>query len=277
MGRGVDDIRGNVNIPVLGTCVTKDSHSKIQLEGQKGYHHPMLCPHQHDRHRRQSTFLRANPISHWQSSSKRHENPDGDLNVKVGTDNTNRDLIMGRHGTGEQNENGELFAEFCTFNDLAIGSILFPHKTIHKTTWTSPDGKTENQIDHITIGRKWRRSLRDVRVKRGADAASAELKTKLKAYNDQAGWPSHKFNVQCLKEKQKSEEFKLNWGTSSVCFPYSQKKQLKNSGTVCERPGRRHAQQPWAERRGSTKSGLHLTPGHLSPRGRTLKTESTKL
>ena len=43
----------------------------------------------------------------------------GDLNAKVGTDNTNRDLIMGRHGTGEQNENGELFAEFCTFNDLA--------------------------------------------------------------------------------------------------------------------------------------------------------------
>ena len=137
----------------------------------------------------------------------------GDLNAKVGTDNTNSDLIMGRHGTGEQNENGELFAECYTFNDLVIGGTLFPHKTIHKTTWTFPDGKTENQIDRITIGRKWR-SLRDVRVKRGADAASdhhlvvAELKTKLKAYNDQAGRPSHKFNVQCLKEKQKSEEFK---------------------------------------------------------------------
>ena len=71
------------------------------------------------------------------------------------------------------------------------------------------------QIDHITIGRKWRRSLRDVRVKRGADAASdhhlvvAELKTQLKAYNDQAERPTHKFNVQCLKEKQKSEEFKI--------------------------------------------------------------------
>ena len=122
---------------------------------------------------------------------------------------------MGRHGTGEQNENGELFAEFCTFNDLVIGGTLFPHKTIHKTTWTSPDGKTENQIDQITIGRKWRRSLSDVRVKCGADAASdhhlvvAELKTKLKAYNDHAGRPSHTFNVQCLKEKQKSEEFEI--------------------------------------------------------------------
>ena len=52
----------------------------------------------------------------------------GDLNAKVATDNTNRDLIMGRQGTGEQNENGELFAEFCTFNDLVIGGTLFPHR-----------------------------------------------------------------------------------------------------------------------------------------------------
>jgi hypothetical protein len=47
-----------------------------------------------------------------------------DLNTKVGTDNTNRYLIMGRHGTGEQNENGELFTEFCTFNDLVMGCTL---------------------------------------------------------------------------------------------------------------------------------------------------------
>nr|KAG5699715.1 hypothetical protein BaRGS_022113 [Batillaria attramentaria] len=73
----------------------------------------------------------------------------GDLNAKVGTDNTDRELIMGKHGTGTQNENGELFTEFCTTNDLVIGGTIFPHKTIHKTTWTSPDGRTVNQIDHI--------------------------------------------------------------------------------------------------------------------------------
>ena len=36
----------------------------------------------------------------------------GDLNAKVGPDNTDKELIMGRHGVGEQNENGELFSEF---------------------------------------------------------------------------------------------------------------------------------------------------------------------
>ena len=114
----------------------------------------------------------------------------GDLNARVGADNTNRELIMGKHGVGIQNENGELLTEFCIFNNLVIGGTVFQHKRIHKTTWTSPDGRTENQIDHITIGRKWRRSLLDVRVKRGADAGSdhhllvADLKVKLKAHRD---------------------------------------------------------------------------------------------
>nr|KAG5685711.1 hypothetical protein BaRGS_027976 [Batillaria attramentaria] len=138
----------------------------------------------------------------------------GDLNAKVGTDNTDRELIMGKHGTGTKNENGELFTEFCTTNDLVIGGTIFPHKTIHKTTWTSPDGRTVNQIDHITIGRKWRRSLLDVRAKRGADAASdhhlviAAIKIKLKAYRDQADRPSHKYNVHSLKESVKTNAFR---------------------------------------------------------------------
>ena len=203
-----------------------------------------------------------------------------DLNAEVGTDNTNRDLIMGRHGTGEQSENGEFFAEFCTFNDQVIGDTLFPHKTIHKTTWTSPDGKTENQIDHITIGRKLRRSLCDVRVKRGADAASdhylvvAELKTKLKTYNNQAGRPSHKFNIQCLKEKQKSEEFKTELRNKFSVLSLLPEETIEEQWHSLRETWK--AQQPWAGRRGSTKSGLHLTPGHSSPRGRTLKTESTR-
>ena len=75
----------------------------------------------------------------------------GNLNAKVGSNNTDKELIMDRHGVGEQNENGELFSEFCMFNDLVIGGTLFPHKPIHKKTWKSSDDKTENQIDHITI------------------------------------------------------------------------------------------------------------------------------
>jgi hypothetical protein len=114
----------------------------------------------------------------------------GDLNPKAGTNNTDREIIMGKHGTGAQNENGELFAEFCTSNDLAIRGTIFSHKMIYKTTWISPDGRTVNEINHITIGRKWRRRLIDVRAIPGANAASDHhlliASFKLKAYRDQA-------------------------------------------------------------------------------------------
>ena len=43
------------------------------------------------------------------------------------------------------------------------------HKGIHKLMWMSPNGVTKNQIDHITIDRKFRISLKDVKVRRGAD------------------------------------------------------------------------------------------------------------
>ncbi|VDO51213.1 unnamed protein product [Schistosoma margrebowiei] len=61
----------------------------------------------------------------------------GDFNAKVGTDNTGYEDIMGLHGLGERNENGEKFANLCDFNKLVIGGTIFQHKRIHKTTWTS--------------------------------------------------------------------------------------------------------------------------------------------
>ena len=96
----------------------------------------------------------------------------GDFNAKIGSDNTGYDEVMGRQGLGKMNENGECFADACALNNVVIGGSVFPHKRIHKATWVSPDLITENQIDHICIAKKFRRSLEDVRVKRGADAAS---------------------------------------------------------------------------------------------------------
>jgi hypothetical protein len=53
--------------------------------------------------------------------------------------------------------------------NLVIQSTMFPHRNIHKYSWTSPDRKAHYQIDYILIDRRWHSSIFDVRSFRGAD------------------------------------------------------------------------------------------------------------
>ncbi|VDP43120.1 unnamed protein product [Schistosoma margrebowiei] len=122
---------------------------------------------------------------------------------------------MGRQGLGERNETGERFANLCAFNKLVIGGTIFPHKRIHKTTWTSPDHTTQNQIDHICIKKTFRKTIDDVRTKRGADIASdhhllvAKMKLKLKKHWTTGRTISQKFNTAFLQDTNKLNKFKL--------------------------------------------------------------------
>ena len=85
----------------------------------------------------------------------------GDLNAKIGEDNKGWEKVMGQHGLGRMNENGERLAMFCGNNDFVIGGSLFKHSDIHKITWTSPNARDQNQIDHIIINGRYRGSLLD--------------------------------------------------------------------------------------------------------------------
>ncbi|VDO51652.1 unnamed protein product [Schistosoma margrebowiei] len=139
----------------------------------------------------------------------------GDLNAKIGIENTGYEDIMGRHELGERNGNGERFANLCAFNKLVIGGTIFPHKRIHKATWISPDHTTENQIDHICINEKFRRTMEDVRTRRGADIASdhhlvvANLKLKLKKNWTNGQTAIQMFNTAVFRDTDKHNEFKI--------------------------------------------------------------------
>ena len=133
----------------------------------------------------------------------------GNLNAKVGEDNKDMEGIMGKHGLGDINDNGERLCDFCSMNGLVITGPCFPHRTTHKATWVSPNGRTQNQIDHMMIRKEWRRSVEDTRVYRGADAASdhylqvMKIKLKLHINPDRA-----KINARFGTQKLENEMFK---------------------------------------------------------------------
>ena len=136
----------------------------------------------------------------------------GDFNAIVGSDNSAFSTCMKNQGMGKINDNGIRMASFCLANNLVIGGSLFKHKNIHKYTWTSPNGKHRNQIDHFLISQKFVTSLTDVRTRRGADIGSdhqlvvAKLKLKLKT---QKNVKQDKVNINELRYcKNKQEEFK---------------------------------------------------------------------
>ena len=52
------------------------------------------------------------------------------------------------------NDNGVRIVNFATLKGLVLNGTIFPHRDIHMYTWTSPDGKTHNQIDHKLIDRR---------------------------------------------------------------------------------------------------------------------------
>ena len=137
----------------------------------------------------------------------------GDLNAKVGHNNQGLERVMGKHGCGIMNENGEHLVDFCGLNNLVIGGTLYPHKDIHKLTWVSPGGRSQNQIDHIMINGKWRRSFQDVRVRRGADVGSdhhlVTANVKLKLMKQATPYRIRRFDTGKLRDPKKKHEFRL--------------------------------------------------------------------
>ena len=93
----------------------------------------------------------------------------GDFSTKVGRGNIFKPTIGQESLHQDSNDNGVRLVNFATSQNLVVKRTMFPHRNIHKYTWTSPDGKTHNQIDHLLIDRRWYSSVLDLRSFRGAD------------------------------------------------------------------------------------------------------------
>ena len=72
----------------------------------------------------------------------------GGFNAKVGRENMFKPTIGNESLHQDSNDNGDRIVNFATSKNLVVKSTMFPHRIIHKCTWTSPDGQTHKLITY---------------------------------------------------------------------------------------------------------------------------------
>jgi hypothetical protein len=93
----------------------------------------------------------------------------GAFNANVGREDIFKPIIGNESLHEASNDNGVRVVNFATSKNQIVKSTTFPHRDIHKPTWTSPDGVTHNQIDHVLIDKRRHSNILDVHSFRGAD------------------------------------------------------------------------------------------------------------
>ncbi|MGX9987587.1 reverse transcriptase domain-containing protein [Soonwooa purpurea] len=122
----------------------------------------------------------------------------GDLNAKVGSDTAGE--TTGKYGLGTRNERGEKWVQWCTANDQIITNTWFQEHPRRLWTWRSPGGEIKNQIDYITINRRFRNAITHCKTYPSADCGSdhrpviCKLQVRLKKLKKPNTMPKLQYN-----------------------------------------------------------------------------------
>lgn len=161
----------------------------------------------------------------------------GDMNAQVGREPYFSPTI-GKHSLHlHSNENGEHLINFAASHDMVIGGTLFPHKNIHKATWKHPNGRTNNQIDHVLISARHKSNLLDVRTYKGANVDSDHflVASRLRFKISNAGKTKRskitKFNTSKLQVPETKMEFQTTLNRIAQCDTHD----INSQWTACKK------------------------------------------
>jgi len=96
----------------------------------------------------------------------------GDLNARVGSCSTAWPGVLGSHGVGVMNDNGQRFLELCTLHQLCLPGTFFQGSTRSKVTWCHPRSKRWHQLDHVAVKRAHLKEVTHCRTLHSADCDS---------------------------------------------------------------------------------------------------------
>lgn len=140
----------------------------------------------------------------------------GDLNARVGSNTNAWPDVLGPHGVGSMNENGQRLLELCATHRLCIPSTFFKGSPWSKMTWQHPRSKRWHQLDHVITQKKHLQDIIHCRTMHSADCDTdhslvrCKLKLKPKKIHLSCSKPLSTLNVLATKSKEKCQHFQAS-------------------------------------------------------------------
>ena len=93
----------------------------------------------------------------------------GDFNGRIQRNNDKWPVVMGKHGIGKCNSNGELLLALCSEFEVIVTNTMFKQKDERKTTWMHPRSGHWHMIDFIITRYRDKMVIHSIQVMRGAN------------------------------------------------------------------------------------------------------------
>ena len=122
--------------------------------------------------------------------------------------------VIGRHGIGRMNENGQRLLEFCANHSLCLPGSYFAGSLRSKVTWMHPRSKHWHQLDHIIVRRNRLHTVMKYRSMHSADCdtdhALVRCSVKLvpKKIHSASPKPAFKLNTTLMQDNQRVADFR---------------------------------------------------------------------
>ena len=137
----------------------------------------------------------------------------GDFNARVGADQEAWPSVLGHHGVGKMNDNGQRLLELCCFHKLCVTNTFFQNKACHKVSWRHPRSRHWHQLDLVITRRDSLNNVCNTRTYHSADcntdhsliASAVKTRPKKLHHSKQQGQP--RINIGKTMNSGKNQEF----------------------------------------------------------------------